>query len=85
MKLVKYVQEDCTPCKKLTTLLGFMQVTVDETVSLDDQVAKEKAKELNIMSTPTMILFDEDGQVVDRVSGDDVGTVQGFLSRAGRI
>lgn len=85
MKLIKYVQEDCVPCKKLTTMLGFMGVEVDETISLDEDDAKEKAKILNIMSTPTMMFVDEFGEEIARISGDNVGQVQSFLQEYGRL
>jgi thioredoxin 1 len=87
MKIVKYVQENCTPCKMLNQTLERLGLEVDETIMLNDEESIEKAKkELNVMSTPTMILFDDNGNELDRVVGMiNVPKIIEFMKKAGKL
>lgn len=83
MKLVKYVQENCTPCKMVEGFLNHIDATVDETVVLNSDEARDKVKELKVMSTPTMILFDDNGEEIDRVAGVGQGKIQKLVEMRG--
>lgn len=85
MKLVKYVQTDCMPCKQVGLFLQHLGVEVDETINLDSPEEKEKVAGLNIMSTPTIVLFDDNGEELSRASGMNPPAINGLFVQAGRI
>lgn len=87
MKVVKFVQMNCTPCKMADLFLSQqLKVEVDETVVLNESKENnERAKALGIMSTPTIIAFDDAGNEVERVSGVGQNKLTNFFKAVGRI
>ncbi|MCY8228736.1 thioredoxin family protein [Bacillus spizizenii] len=101
MKLIKFEQDNCTPCKMLANFLHHeLDVDVDETVNIsngtitssntgvvekDESKTMELAGEFGIMKTPTLILLDEEGSEVDRFSGVGQTGVKAILAKRGLI
>lgn len=78
-KVVKYYQDNCTPCKMLDQMLQGMELSVDEAVKLSDENRERLKNELNIMSTPTMIAYDDAGNEITRVSGVGFSKINAFF------
>lgn len=87
MKLVKFTQTTCQPCTILGTMLKEnFEVEVDESRLLDTPELLEQAdKEFGVMSTPTMILFDDEGKEVARTVGINPMAVRNILIAAGKL
>lgn len=100
MKLIKFEQTNCTPCKMLENFLGELGVKADETINIsqgtivgstgelissDEDAVMELAGDHEIMKTPTLILLAEDGSVIDRYSGVGQTSVKRILSQRGLI
>jgi len=66
MKLLKFEQPGCVPCKMVQTLLAHHGVTAESINPLEDTEAKEK---FAIMGTPTLVLLNDSGEEVGRVVG----------------
>lgn len=72
MKIIKFVQPSCVPCRMLDGLLNHLNLNVDETLDIAvDEKAFDYAQSIGVKSTPTIILVDDNGTVIDRVSGID--------------
>jgi thioredoxin-related protein len=70
MKIVKFVQPNCTPCKMVDGYLKASKLVADVELNLrTDEGALEYAQALGIKGTPTLVLFDDAGNVVDQVTG----------------
>jgi thioredoxin-like negative regulator of GroEL len=70
MKIIKFVQPSCMPCRMLDGLLSHLNLKVDETLDIAvDEKAFEYAQTIGVKSTPTIMLVDDNGTVIDRVSG----------------
>ncbi|WP_090739374.1 co-chaperone YbbN [Paenibacillus sp. Mc5Re-14] len=70
MKIVKFVQPTCQPCRMVDGFLSHLGLKVDETMDIVvDDKAFELATSFGVRSTPTLILLDDEGNEVDRVSG----------------
>ena len=72
INLVKIYTKSCTPCKMLTPILNDLKKEYEgiidiKEVCVDDGIPEEY-KDLNIMSTPTVLFF-KDGVFKDKVSG----------------
>ena len=88
MKLIKFEQNMCAPCKVLKNYLeNELKVQVDETVNLttDGDSGFELAGMYGVMKTPTLLLIDDNGAVVDRFSGVDHNGVKAILAKRGLI
>lgn len=86
MKLIKFTQTTCQPCNILEQMLGMMGAAVDESRLLDTpELLAEAEKEFNVMSTPTLLLLDGEGQEVDRAVGVHPPTVTRVLTAAGKL
>jgi thiol-disulfide isomerase/thioredoxin len=86
MKIVKYVQPNCTPCKMVDAFLQHLGVSVDETVVIGQDISFEDARDkLGIMKTPTIIAFDENENKVEEVSGVGQGNIVAFFQKVGRL
>lgn len=84
MKIVKFVQPSCAPCRMVDGFLKHLNLSVDETldIAMDDK-AFELAQSLGIRSTPTLVLFDDDGNEVDRVSGMNQEDIKSLFAKRG--
>lgn len=69
MKLVKYVQPSCVPCKMVEAFMNHLGATVDETLDISVESNFARAQELNVKSTPTIMLLDDNGNEIDRAVG----------------
>jgi glutaredoxin len=73
MKTVKFVQPSCVPCKMVDALLNHLGHKVDQTLDIvTDEDAYALAEKIGVKSTPTIILFDDNGnysQSVDSKEG----------------
>lgn len=86
MKLIKFTQPTCQPCKVLDMMLGQMNAEVDEVRLLATEEELEKAKEeFGIMGTPTLVLFDDEEKEIARVTGVMPPKVAGILTQAGKL
>lgn len=89
MKLLKFEQNICTPCKELNKFLTEdLMVKPDEIYVLDgdSDEDREKAGEYGIMSTPVLILTDDDGVEIRRIAGArDRGAITAIFTERGLI
>lgn len=70
MKIIKFVQPSCAPCRMVDGFLSHLGLTVDETLDIAfDESAFNLSQHFGVKSTPTMILLKDNGEEVDRVSG----------------
>lgn len=83
MKVIKFVQENCTPCKMLDSMLGNMEKTVDQVIVINNDNREEIKAKYNVMSTPTMIAFDGETEVT-RVASVGFGKISSFFEEVGR-
>ncbi|MGE6347887.1 thioredoxin family protein [Bacillus mycoides] len=90
MKLIKFEQDNCTPCKMLAKALkeDFGKVIeVDEVHNLttgnDDTFML--AGEFDIEKTPVLLLLDDNGKEIDRHKGVGITGVSRVLSQRGLI
>lgn len=86
MKLIKFAQTVCGPCNVLTMMMNQMGAEADEVRMLDSEELLEKAqKDFGVMSTPTLLLLDDEGNEVARAVGVHPPTVAGVLTQAGKL
>jgi thiol-disulfide isomerase/thioredoxin len=83
MKVIKFVQENCTPCKMLDQMLTNMEQSVDKVIVIKESNREEIKAKYNVMSTPTMIAFDGETEVT-RVSSVGFGKISSFFEEVGR-
>ncbi len=68
MKLLKFHAAWCQPCKQLSTVLGQIRLpfpVVD--IDIDDNM--DAAIEFGIKSVPSMILLDENDNIIQKITG----------------
>ena len=81
MKLIKFYATWCSPCTTLSKLLEENSVP-HESVDIDQEL--ELVSKYNIRGIPTLIMLDEQGNVVDRLNGSINKTkLQDFLNSKG--
>lgn len=79
MKIVKFTQPNCTPCKMVEAFMNHAGLKADQEIVLGQDMSFEDAREkLGISSTPTIIAFADDSMEVelDRVAGVGQGKIQ---------
>jgi thioredoxin-related protein len=70
----------------LDAFLQHLGTSVDETIVLkEEKDFKEAREKKGIMKTPTMILYDDNGNEVDRVSGFSQNQIIEFLKKAEKL
>ncbi|MEO6472178.1 MAG: thioredoxin family protein, partial [Aeromicrobium sp.] len=69
--LVQFSSAFCAPCRATRVLLTDIAGKVDGvvTVDIDAESHLELVRRLNIMRTPTVLVLDKNGTVVQRASG----------------
>lgn len=99
MKLIKFEQDNCTPCKMLSNFLQYdLEVDADETVNIsagtiksngqvteDEGAVMELAGEFGIMKTPTLLLVDDSGAEIERFAGVGHSGVKAIFAKRGLI
>lgn len=99
MKLIKFEQDSCTPCKMLANYLKHeLGIDADETYNItagtitdnatgsveeDEGAVMELAGEFGIMKTPTMVLVDDSGEEIQRFAGVGQTGVKAILTARG--
>ena len=81
MKVVKYWQKNCVPCKMMDESLQALGLVVDESVEVTKENAKEVTMERRVTKTPTLIKYDYDGTEVDRLSSVGVKKIAKFFGK----
>lgn len=72
MPKIKYFSADwCSPCKQQKPIINEIEGELDDvTVSRHDvEDASEEANKFNVRSVPTLIVLNDDGNVVDQFTG----------------
>jgi len=88
MKLIKFEQDNCTPCKMLKNFLEKdLKVEVDETVNIASggPEAIQRAVKYGIMTTPVLLLVDKEGNEIERAAGVGQTKVRNILAKRGLI
>ncbi|MED3976157.1 thioredoxin family protein [Priestia megaterium] len=88
MKLVKFKQNNCTPCKMLEDILTDNDIKVDQTVNLTEPESDEDlmlAGMHGIDKTPVLLLLDDNGKEIDRHKGVGATGIKRVLSKRGLI
>ena len=68
MRILKFQAAWCTPCKNLSKMMEGMPIPFYvEEINIDED--REASLLYGIRTVPTLILMDEDNNVVKRVSG----------------
>lgn len=85
MKIVKYTQVTCTPCKVLEAMMKHNNLEADEAIVLDINKPEtfEEAREFDVRSTPTLVLLDDNGVVIDKVAGVNQDLVKALFAKRG--
>lgn len=83
MKILKFEKNPCTPCKMVDMLLNSLGVSVDE--KIDIEANEEMRKKYDVMSVPTLMLIDENGNKVDSVIGIDEDRAIELFKKAGKM
>ncbi len=70
MQLLKFQASWCQPCKMLSKVIEDVKHPLVETVQeIDIDENMTKAQEFGIRGVPTMVLLDDEGKEIKRVSG----------------
>lgn len=83
MKIVKFVQPNCVPCNTMDGFMKHLNLIVDEEVNIREGNNFDKAIEIGIQSTPTLVLFDANDNVVDRVAGLNYPKIKELFAKRG--
>ena len=65
-KLIKFSRESCVPCKMLGNFLDEQGIVYEE---IDVESDIETTVKYGVSGLPTLLLVDENGEVLDRVVG----------------
>lgn len=80
MKVLKFYGDWCAPCKALSTTMATMDIKV-EIENVDVDVSPEMMRTYGVRSVPTMILLNDGGSELKRVSGNITKTqIEQFLT-----
>lgn len=84
MKIIKVTQDSCTPCKSLSQFMESVELEAHEEINLSEsEDMKNYAIEtLGVMSTPQLLLVDEDNSVIERVIGVNFVEVENLFEKA---
>ena len=81
MKLIKFEQVNCHPCKMVETYMkDTLNFSVDEVidVSKKDKETKALLRKYKVQATPTLLLVDNEEKEISRVIGmspDDISKI----------
>lgn len=86
LKIIKFKQENCTPCKMAEQFIkNDLQTDADETYVLfsSDPKALELSDKYGVMQTPTFVLVDENGEKIDMVRGIGQSKLRAIFEKRG--
>lgn len=84
MKIVKFEQPSCVPCKMVDAFLQHIDQQVDEKVDIVvDEDGMDKAYLAGVKSTPTLILMDDAGNIIDRAVGMQHEKIKELFAKRG--
>ena len=69
MKLLKFWAEWCQPCKKQSELLENFKDFPIESINVEEEANIEIVNKYNIKGLPTLILLDDNDEVISTFSG----------------
>lgn len=81
MKILKFEGDNCASCKQLATVMEGNGWVADEVISTDKN--PEKAFEYGLMGQPVLLLLDDEGKEVKRMTGFNparVGEVEAIFN-----
>ena len=79
MKLLFFSSTSCTNCKPLKKLIQQQKL---DTVDLDANTHLEDFKKYNVRNIPTMVLLDNNGEEIQRLTGmQSIATLQQIKER----
>jgi len=83
-KIIKFEQPNCPQCRIVDGLMKHLNLVQDEKVDIVcDEGAMELIEKYNIKSTPTLILVDNEGNLIDRVSGANKDAIVELFAKRG--
>ena len=88
MKILKFKQNNCTPCRIVDQFIkNDLNVDADETLILfsEDNQADELAVKYGVMQTPTIVLIDDNEEIIDIVRGVDQEKIRNIFEKRGLI
>ncbi|KEK23919.1 hypothetical protein BAGA_05705 [Bacillus gaemokensis] len=88
MKLIKFEQSDCTPCKMLKEFMEGLGVEADKVVNLTTATEMEDfmlASKHGIEKTPVLLIEDDNGKEIARYKGVGQTGVKAILVQRGLI
>ncbi|HDR7263640.1 thioredoxin [Bacillus sp. CH_203] len=88
MKLIKFEQNDCVPCKMLREFMDGLGVKADKVVNLTTATEMEDfmlAGKHDIDKTPVLLIEDDNGNEIARYKGVGQTGVKAILAQRGLI
>ena len=88
MKILKFKQNNCTPCKIVDQFIkNDLNTDADETLILfsGDNRADDLAVKYGVMQTPTIVLVDDNEEIIDIVRGVDQEKIRSIFEKRGLI
>ncbi|ALA47940.1 thioredoxin family protein [Brevibacillus laterosporus] len=84
MKIIKFEQPSCAPCKMVDAFLQHINQQVDEKIDIvTDEKGMDKAHLVGVRSTPTLILIDDSGNEIDRAVGMQHEKIKELFAKRG--
>jgi glutaredoxin len=83
MKIVKYEKDNCPGCVQVKEYCEAMGYEFDMTINALTELTSEKRRELKLLSVPTIILFDNSGNELDRVNGINADRIDELFVKRG--
>lgn len=69
MKILLFKLSTCSPCKAVSKILAALHIKYTEMIIDENEEADTLADKYEICSVPTIIITDNDGNEVDRITG----------------
>lgn len=88
MRLLKFKQNNCTPCKMVDKFIEEeLRTQADETYILfaGDKKADDLALKYGVMQSPTFVLVDDNGEKIDMVRGVGQTKVRAIFEKRGLL